>query len=517
MEANEILKASDGTVKPHSSEAEAALLGSMLIDPDIVGLVTKKITAEDAFYNKINGLVFAMIAEVSKRGQPTDIVTVYDYYEREKSNERVNGSGKTTYAQMFPKENVLEYLTKLATSVASSANFGTYADIVYRDFCLRRLIDVCNESIRRAYNTTDFESVLQDAQREIFEVSRAVGDVDLKPIGKATTKVMQRMDELSRNAALDIGIKTGFHIFDRNTGGLHDTDLLILAARPAVGKTTFALNLLLNIARADNKKNIIMFSLEMSDFQLAQRLIANDAQVPMNDIQGGSTNERVISSMWDSSSRLGATNVYFDDSGELTPEALISKCRRHVNMHGKIDLIIIDYLQLMNGGREFVGKDNRNQEISKISRKLKVYAKELNCPIIALSQMSRSIEKRESRIPVLSDLRESGSIEQDADIVMFLYADEDQSHPGAVILDIAKHRNGPTFKERLDFKRENNRFTESENQIINEAVFQSNYKKSNQPAAPRDTSPKPAPEPASVATQEPSSEPIQDPDPVQGD
>lgn len=475
MESTEQQTAVSAIVKPHSNEAEAALLGSMLIDPDIVGLVTKRIDTGDAFYNKINGLVFDMILDISSNGISADIIAVNDHYERQKSKELVRKNGKTTYGDMFKDVSMLEYLTGLATGVASSANFRTYVDIIFRDYCLRRLIDVCNEAIRRAYTTTDLEAILQDAQREIFEVARSKNDEDLKRIGEATNKVMTRLDELSRNADLEVGIKTGYHIFDRNTGGLHKTDLLILAARPAVGKTTFALNLLLNIARSDNEKNIVMFSLEMSDFQLAQRLIANDAQIPMNDIQGGSTKESVMTSLWQSSARLGKTNVFFDDSGELTPEALISKCRRHVNAHGEIDLIIIDYLQLMNGGREFVGKDNRNQEISKISRKLKVYAKELNCPIVALSQMSRGIEKRDSKIPVLSDLRESGSIEQDADIVMFLYADEDPGHAGSVILEMAKHRNGPTFKERLDFRREHNQFVECSDQTINEMYFRTGY------------------------------------------
>lgn len=475
MEQNEIGGAGVALVKPHSSEAEAALLGSMLIDPDIVGLVMKRIDSGEAFYNKINGLVFDMILDVSAQGIAADIVSVNDRYERKTSKERVGKSGKTTYGQMFQNVSMLEYLTGLATGVASSANFRSYVDIVFRDYCLRRVIDVCNEAIRRAYTSTDVEAILQDAQREIFEVARSKNDEDLKRLGEATSKVMTRLDELSRDANVENGLKTGFHIFDRNTRGLHDSDLLILAARPAVGKTSFALNILLNIARANAEKNVIMFSLEMSDFQLATRLMSNDAQVAMNDIQGGSTNEVKMTRLWQSSARLGKTTVFFDDNGELTPEALISKCRRHVNSHGKIDLIIIDYLQLMNGGREFVGKDNRNQEISKISRKLKVYAKELNCPIIALSQMSRSIEKRDSKVPLLSDLRESGSIEQDADIVMFLYADEDPAHAGAVILDVAKHRNGGIFKERLDFAREFNKFSESADQNINELYFHNNY------------------------------------------
>lgn len=474
MELNETIGASVAVVKPHSTEAEAALLGSMLIDPDIVGLVSKRLDSGEAFYNRINGLIYDMILDVSAEGIAADIISVNDRYERKTSKERVGKSGKTTYGQMFQNVSMLQYLTTLATGVASSANYRSYLDIVFRDYCLRRVIDVCNEAIRRAYTSTDVEAILQDAQRDIFEVARSKNDEDLKRIGEATSKVMSRIDELSRDANAENGLKTGYHIFDRNTRGLHDSDLLILAARPGVGKTSFALNLLLNIARADNERNVVMFSLEMSDYQLAQRLIANDAQVSMNDIQGGSTNEVKMTRLWQSSARLGKTNVYFDDNGELTPEALISKCRRHVNAHGKIDLIIIDYLQLMNGGREFVGKDNRNQEISKISRKLKVYAKELNCPIIALSQMSRSIEKRDSKVPVLSDLRESGSIEQDADIVMFLYGDEDPGHAGSVILDVAKHRNGATFKERLDFTKEFNKFTECADQNISDSYFRNN-------------------------------------------
>ncbi len=439
--------------KPHSEEAEAKLLGCMLVDNMAASTAVEELKSAEAFYSPLHQKIYTAIMAIVKESKVPDMVTVHDYMERKNMTD----------------DNTLSYIGELYTSVVSSANYREYMEIIKRHYTARRLIDSCNAIIEDAYVERDVDKVLRSAEKKIYDLGSDIRTGNLVHIGVATSEVMRRIDEIIHQGAESFVTKTGYDIFDRKVGGLANSDLIILAARPAVGKTTFALNILLKIALSQPEKQIAFFSLEMSKAQLAQRLLANISELEMSSIQKAHLNNDGFDKLWKADFKLGKSQVYVDDTTMITAANMLSKCRNQVISSGKkLDLIIVDYIGLMSGdGR---GDEGRTQEISKISRMLKTMAKELDCPVLALSQMNRNVENRDSIIPKLSDLRESGSIEQDADIVAFLFKDV-KEHEGCVILDIAKHRHGETSRIRFDFQREYNRFVESKDQDINEADY----------------------------------------------
>ncbi len=447
--------------KPHSDEAETQLLGCMLVDNMAASTAVEELKTPAVFYSPLHQKIFKAIIAIVNEGKVADAVTIHNYMER----------------QNLSDDNTMAYLMELFTSVVSSSNFREYMDIIKKHYTSRRLIDECNAIIEEAYVERDVEKVLRNAEKKIYDLGADVRTGNLVHIGVATSEVMKRIDEIIHKGAESFVTKTGYEIFDRKVGGLSNSDLIILAARPAVGKTTFALNILLKIALTQPEKQIAFFSLEMSKAQLAQRLLANISELEMSSIQKAHLNNDGFDKLWKADFKLGKSQVYVDDTTMITAPNMLSKCRNQVITTGKkLDLVIIDYIGLMSGDGK--GDEGRTQEISKISRMLKTMAKELDCPVLALSQMNRNVENRDSIIPKLSDLRESGSIEQDADIVAFLFRDV-KEHEGCVILDIAKHRHGETSRIRFDFQREYNRFVESKDQEINEADYKIQHSNKN--------------------------------------
>ncbi len=441
-------------VKPHSDEAEQALLACMLNSASCASDVVGVLKSPEAFYNRVNATIFSAIREIIFDNGTPDIITVNDRMEKD-------GTADT---------GTLPYLADLVGGLFSVEHYGNYLDIVKRDYDSRLLIDKCNAIVEDVYAGVDFKTVLNKAEKSIFEISEEERKGDLRRVSDASKAVMSRLDEMLKVGSDSFVTKTGYKLFDQKVGGLANSDLIILAARPAVGKTSFALNLLLNIATRDEDKRIAFFSLEMSDLQLAQRLLANISQVDLKDIQRGTLTDDGFNRVWQAHLTLGRTEIFIDDTSALTPQSMISKCRKLVVGDNdkikpkKLDLIVIDYLQLMEAGGRMGSGEGRTQEVSKISRMLKVLAKEMDCPVLALSQMNRSVEMRDNKRPQLSDLRESGSIEQDADIVMFLYKDE--QNDSCIIVDIAKHRHGELSQIRYDFLKDINRFQEAEDQTI---------------------------------------------------
>ncbi len=441
-------------VKPHSDEAEQALLACMLNSPTCASDVVSVLKTSAAFYNRVNATIFSAIQDIIQSNGTPDIITVNDRMEKD-------GTADT---------GTLPYLADIVGGLFAVDNYHNYLDIVKRDYFSRLLIDKCSAIVDDIYSGTEFKTVLSKAEKSIFEISEEERKGDLRRVSVASEIVMSRLDEMIKVGTDSFVTKTGYKLFDQKVGGLANSDLIILAARPAVGKTSFALNLLLNIATRDEDKRIAFFSLEMSDVQLAQRLLANISQIELKDLQRGTITDDGFSRAWQAHLTLSRTEIFIDDTSALTPQNMISKCRKLVVGDGreikpkKLDLIVIDYLQLMEAGGRAASGEGRTQEVSKISRMLKVLAKEMDCPVIALSQMNRSVEMRDNKRPQLSDLRESGSIEQDADIVMFLYKDEQNDN--CIIVDVAKHRHGELSQIRYDFIKDINRFQEAEDQTI---------------------------------------------------
>ncbi len=448
-------------VKPHSDEAEQALLACAMMDAVVASEMVEGLKTPDTFYSSINGKIFTAISGIVHAGGVADMVTVNDYMEK-------NG---------LAEANTLSYLADVSSSILSASNYEEYLNIIKRDYFARKLIDDCNSIIEDAYANTDFDSVLKKAEEKIFKIGEGQRKGDLHPLSETSAQVIKQISEMIKAGGNEaFTTKTGYRLFDQKVGGLAKSDLIILAARPAVGKTSFALNILLNIVKTDPEKQVAFFSLEMSDIQLAQRLLANVSQVELRSIQRGNITEEDMGRIWGASNTLGKSKIYIDDTSGLSPQAMISKCRKLVTSEKKpLDLIVIDYLQLMESGGRMASGEGRAQEVSKISRTLKILAKEMNCPVLALSQMNRSIDTRDDKTPVLSDLRESGSIEQDADIVIFL--NKDPYNDNAIIVDVAKHRHADLTKIRFDFIKDINRFQESEDQSNLDTPFPTKKKK----------------------------------------
>ncbi len=431
----------DKTV-PANPEAEEAVLGSLLIDPDGVLKVASFLEAED-FYRERNGWIYRAILDLHERREPADFVTLCDELERNNLLQEVGGAA---------------YITQLVNNVPSAAYVEHYGHIVERTSTLRRLIDAAGQIAGLAYEEAqEVDEIVDRAEQIVFNVAERRIRRDLVPVRQVMHDVVDRIDYLHRHQGQILGVPSGFTQLDRLLGGFQKSDLIILAARPAVGKTSLSLNFALNAARKF-RKVVAYFSLEMSSEQLVQRLLAMETGIDQQRLRKGEIEDHDWDMIMLAAGELSGTMLHIDDTPAMSALELRTKARRLQAEHG-LDLVVVDYLQLMRGDNK---SENRVQEISYISRALKGLARELECPVIALSQLSRAVESRSDHKPMLSDLRESGSIEQDSDIVMFIYREdmqkENSDKKNIADIIVAKHRNGPTDTIPLYFRKELTKF-----------------------------------------------------------
>lgn len=420
----------DYKIMPHNIDAEQAVLGCLLIDSMCQTEIMTLIKVDD-FYTDAHKAIFAAMLKIFKKNTPIDFVTLTEELEREGKMDAVGG---------------IDYINFLTNVVPSAANYKYYVEIVKSNSVRRMLIKSGQNIIERAYSEEGKEEVLAFAESEVYGISEKEEVSQLEHVGGAVKAVIDKFDRIAKDPNSIRGIPTGYRDLDNITNGLQNSDLILLAARPSVGKTSFAMNLVTNIAVKEGK-TVAVFSLEMPAEQLMQRAACSLAKIPMQNALNGKMTTEEWKRFWTATKQLENSKLFVDDSSLTTPAALLSKCRRLKVKEGKLDFIMIDYLQLMSSDSNRKN-ENRQSEVSDISRNLKIAAKELNVPIIVLSQLSRDIEKREGHKPQLSDLRDSGAIEQDADIVMFLHNPEryndiaSEDEPGVVELILAKHRNG---------------------------------------------------------------------------
>ncbi|MBL1376655.1 replicative DNA helicase [Zobellella iuensis] len=433
---------------PHSFEAEQSVLGGLLLDNNAWDRVAEKVSEPD-FYSRPHRLIFQAMQRLSRVGQPIDLITVQEELERHEALETVGG---------------FSYLVEIAKNTPSAANIGAYADIVRERAVVREMIAVANEIAEAGFDPQGRSSadLLDLAETKVFKIaeSRTNANDGPQPLRVLLEKTIDRIEDLYKNPHQGItGVSSGYTDLDKKTAGLQSSDLIIVAARPSMGKTTFAMNLCEHAALT-NDKPVLIFSLEMPSEQIIMRMLASLGRIDQTRIRTGQLDDedwaRLSSTM---GMLLEKGQLYIDDSSGLTPTEVRSRARRVAREHGGISMIMVDYLQLMTVPSL---SDNRTLEIAEISRSLKALAKELQVPVVALSQLNRSLEQRADKRPVNSDLRESGSIEQDADLIMFIYRDEvyhdDSPDKGIAEIIIGKQRNGPIGKVRLTFQGQFSRF-----------------------------------------------------------
>ena len=423
-------------VPPHNKEAEQAVLASIFIDDKALDKVIDKLRPED-FYIPAHQMLFRCVLQLQEQGRPVDVVTVMGMM----SDEDLSKAGG------------VEYIASLVDIITTSANVSHYADMVRDRSTLRQLIGVAVEMTESCYDQPDnVTEVVEGAEKRIFSLAEHKLKSSVEHIGSLLHETIDMLDSLFKRSDQLSGVTTGFKDLNDITNGLQNSDLIIIAGRPAMGKTAFSLNVAMNASYKD-QKSVAFFSLEMSSHQLVQRLLSAQAGIDSNKLRSGRFSQQDWQNLSAAAGALSDMNFYIDDTPAITVLELRAKCRRLKREHG-LDLVFVDYLQLMGANKG----DNREQQISEISRSLKALAKELNIPVIALSQLNRSVEQRQDKRPLVSDLRESGAIEQDADIIVFLYRDEvyNENSPdkGVAEIIIAKHRNGPTGTVRLSFIKE---------------------------------------------------------------
>ncbi len=415
-------------VLPHSIEAEQSVIGAMILDGEAI-TVASEIIAGDDFYGKQYGVLFDTMVELNDEGKPVDLVTLQDRLKEK---------------DVPPEVSSLEFIRDLIDAVPTSANIKFYAGIVAEKSTLRRLIRLNEEIANTCYaGKENLEVILEDTEKKVFELVQKRNTGDFVPIRQVVMNAMDKIEKASRNKGNVTGIATGFIDLDYRTAGMQPSDLVLIAARPSMGKTAFVLNLAQHVAFKLNH-TVAIFSLEMSKEQLVNRLFSLESRVDSQHLRTGNLSDAEWEKLIESAGVIGKSNLIIDDTPGISISELRSKCRKYKLEHN-LQMIIIDYLQLMSGSGR--GSDSRQQEISDISRSLKALARELNVPVLALSQLSRAVEQRPDHRPMLSDLRESGAIEQDADVVMFIYRDDyynkDTEKKGIAEIIIAKQRNGP--------------------------------------------------------------------------
>ena len=415
-------------VLPHSIEAEQSVIGSMIMDKEAI-VVASEILFGDDFYSKQYGVLFDTMVELNDEGRPVDLVTLQD---------------KLKEKDVPPEVSSLEFIRDLITAVPTSANIKYYANIVAEKATLRKLIKLNEEIANTCYlGKESLEVILEETEKKIFNLVQKRNTGEFVPIRQVVMNAMEKIETASKNKGAVTGIATGFIDLDYRTAGMQPSDLILVAARPSMGKTAFVLNIAQHVAFKLNQ-TVAIFSLEMSKEQLVNRLFSLESRVDSQHIRTGQLSDAEWENLIESAGVIGKSNLIIDDTPGISIADLRSKCRKFKLEHD-LKMIIIDYLQLMSGsGRS----DSRQQEISDISRSLKALARELSVPVISLSQLSRAVEQRPDHRPMLSDLRESGAIEQDADVVMFIYRDDYYNHDterkDIAEIIIAKQRNGPT-------------------------------------------------------------------------
>ena len=415
-------------VLPHSIEAEQSVIGSMIMDREAITVASELICGDD-FYGKQYGVVFDTMVELNDEGKPVDLITLQDRL-REKD--------------VPPEVSSLEFIRDLITAVPTSANIKYYAGIVAEKATLRKLIRLNEEIANTCYaGKENLEVILEDTEKRVFELVQKRNTGEFVPIRQVVMNAMDKIEKASKSDGNVTGIATGFIDLDFRTAGMQPSDLILVAARPSMGKTAFVLNIAQHVAFKLNQ-TVAIFSLEMSKEQLVNRLFSLESRVDSQHLRTGNLSDAEWEKLIESAGVIGQSNLIIDDTPGISISELRSKCRKYKLEHD-LKLIIIDYLQLMSGSGR--GSDSRQQEISDISRSLKALARELNVPVVALSQLSRAVEQRPDHRPMLSDLRKSGAIEQDADVVMFIYRDDyynkDTEKKGIAEIIIAKQRNGP--------------------------------------------------------------------------
>ena len=420
-------------IPPHSVESEQSILGSIILDKDAIITVAETIVPGD-FYKEAHKIIYESMLKLNSNNEPIDLITLIEELRKDGQLDNIGG---------------ISYLTSLSTIVPTTSNVKYYANIVKEKSVMRQLIKASNEIINLGYDgATDVSEILEKAEKNIFDISQEKSGDDIQPISLVLQDTYDMIEKLYTDKSDVTGITTGFTDLNKKINGLQRTDLILIAARPAMGKTAFSLNLVQNAALKGGA-SVAVFSLEMSKEQLVQRMLSAQSNVELSKIKTGTLGESDWPRIIDAMAVLSEANIFIDDTPGIKISEIRSKCRK-LKIEKGLDFILIDYLQLMEGDGK---NENRQQEIAKISRSLKILAKELDCPVVALSQLSRSPELRKDHRPILSDLRESGSIEQDADIVMFLYRDEyyhddsEKKNIGEII--IAKNRHGETGNVEL--------------------------------------------------------------------
>ncbi len=430
-------------VPPQNIEAEQAVLGAMLIKKEAI-VEVQEILQPDDFYREAHRIVYEAMLELSGNDEAVDLVTLTEQLRKNEQLEKIGG---------------LPFITQLANAVPTAANVGYHAKIVKEKAELRNLINAATKIASAAYEDTDsVENIMDEAEKSILAVANRQSGGAFESMKSIVMRTFERINVLYESKGGLTGISSGFKDLDKLTSGLQKSDLILVAARPSMGKTAFTLNIAAYCGLHDCK--VAFFSLEMSKEQLMQRMLCSEGGIDATRLRTGQLDEGEWNRLVETADRLSRAPIFIDDTAGITVMDLRSKARRLKAEHG-LDLIIIDYLQLMQG-RASKNSDNRQQEISEISRSLKALARELDVPVIALSQLSRSVESRQVKKPMLSDLRESGSLEQDADIVMFLYRedyyDKDTENKNITEIIIAKHRNGPVDSIQLFFQKEYTKF-----------------------------------------------------------
>ena len=435
-------------ILPHSAEAEQSVIGAILLDSEAIITASEILLPED-FYNPQFKALYSSMLSLYQEGRPIDPVTLQNKLREQEVPEDLYR---------------IEFISQILSSVPTSANIKYYAEIVKEKAILRRLIRVSESIANDCYQDNEnLDELLDNTEKQIFDVVQNRSTSDFIPIKQTALETLESIQRAAKTVGSVTGISTGFYDLDARTAGLQKSDLILIAARPSVGKTAFVLNIAEFVAIRNNISTAI-FSLEMSRVQLAKRLISMNSKVDSQHLRVGNLADDEWGKITESTILLGESPLVIDDTPGISISQLRSKCRK-LKIENNLELVIIDYLQLMSGssGRK---SDSRQQEISDISRSLKALAREIDCPVIALSQLSRAVESREDKRPMLSDLRESGAIEQDADVVMFLYRDEyyhkDSDDKGIAEVIIGKQRNGPTCTVRLKWHAEYTKFANLE-------------------------------------------------------
>src|SRR5713101_4859929 len=452
--ANDILK----RVPPQNIEAEQSVLGAILLDNDAINQAIEILTAED-FYRESHREIFRAMVALSERNQPVDAITLTDALRTGGVLEAVGGAG---------------YIAELAACVPTAANAGHYARIVREKALLRSLASISTEIASGAYDSPpNVDEYLDDSEHKIFEISERRIRQSFHSMPELTRESIRLLERLYERKELVTGVPTGFIDLDRLTAGLQPSDLVVIAARPSMGKTALALNIAAHAAtECEPRVGVALFSLEMAKEQLVLRMLCAEGRVDSSRARAGYLGERDFPKLAQAAARLSEAPIFIDDSSDTSPIVLKAKCRRLMReRNANLGLIIVDYLQLMRSARP---GESREKEIAEISRSLKALAKELKVPVVALSQLNRQVESRENRRPMLADLRESGAIEQDADVIAFIYREEmykgkESKEPGVAEVIIAKQRNGPTDTAKLTYI---NHYTRFENHTPDTGAFE---------------------------------------------